>query len=289
MQHSVFGSLCGDKTFVFESLAVMIQKEQTIYNNISDYLGLVNAPKTIITADDRLAAVDWCYWIVDNHQLDHEIVESTMGLVDRFLSTSTEAARDSLFDRKKFMAVVAAALCVAVKMSHGISFCSKCFFPFCSAEDIGAMESSIVNKLSWQLNPPTSTQIAHHILSLLWPCVDVSEPTWGRAILEDVKLQLKYAARDYYFTLKRPSTTALAAILNAVNRVDKQVRQAFVLDAFLLIAKADFDSLEDLLVVKNRLVASLLGSSAVNIHAGAFKDTEEAKPTCFKELEAPFC
>ncbi|KAL7533755.1 hypothetical protein ACHAXR_005435 [Thalassiosira sp. AJA248-18] len=51
---------------------------------------------TIITPDDRMKIVDWCYGIVDECKFDRETVAVAMNIVDRFMSSSAAAAAGTL-------------------------------------------------------------------------------------------------------------------------------------------------------------------------------------------------
>ena len=74
----------------------MIKKELTTYSCYDGYLN--PSDPNMITADDRMKLVDWCYDIVDHCNFSRETVASAMEMVDRFLgmpSNSADAARVS--------------------------------------------------------------------------------------------------------------------------------------------------------------------------------------------------
>ena len=117
--------------------------------------------------------------------------------------------------------------------------------------EIEGMELSILEGLSWRICAPTSIQMAHHILSVILPHVNLQDSTW-EFILDEVRFQTEYAVRDYYFTMQRPSTVALAAIFNTLDQVDQQDRQA-TLRALLFVMNREFASPELLKSSKSRL------------------------------------
>ncbi len=96
-------------------------------------------------------------------------------------------------------------------------------------------------------------QIAHHILLLLAAHVSLDKTTW-QFILDEIYYQAEHAVRDYYFVMQRPSTIAIAAMLNAILFIDKEERRA-VLSALstTFIMKKDLDSIEMILDTKRRL------------------------------------
>eukprot|EP01083_Nonionella_stella_P264019 896125_1 len=107
------------------------------------------------------------------------------------------------------------------------------------------MELTILRGLSWCIYAPTSIQMAQCILSLVLPHVHLEDSIWSD-ILDKVKYQTERATRDYYFAAQRRSTVAMAAIFNALDQVDRLVRQA-VLQALLFVLNKEFDSARHLL------------------------------------------
>ena len=65
-------NLSTDVASVADSLSAMIQKELTTYCHHDGYLD--PSDPTIITPDDRMALVDWCYGVVDHCQFSRESV-----------------------------------------------------------------------------------------------------------------------------------------------------------------------------------------------------------------------
>ena len=80
--------------------------------------------------------------------------------------------------------------------------------------------------------------------------------SWS-CILDDVRFQLEYAVRDYYFTLQWPRTVAMAAILNALDDVTGSDRLV-TCRVFPPVVNEHFPSpseVADLKAVKQRLRA----------------------------------
>jgi len=282
MQPSVYDSLSQDAFDAAESLSVMMQKEQTTYESC-DYLHPSwPVDSTIITESDRLKIVDWCYTVVDQCKFDREAVAMTMELVDRFLSKPSIIAQDAMHDREQFQLVAIAALYIAIKVNEKVAFGSESFAALSqgvySVDDIEGMELSILKGLSWRICAPTSIQMAHHILSVLLPHVNLQDSTW-EFILDEVRFQTEYAVRDYYFATRRPSTVALAAIFNTLDQVDQQDRQA-ILHALLFVINEEFDSPRDLLAARNRLLFPLGGNDCVAEESRVLSDALREVEAC---------
>ncbi len=120
--------------------------------------------------------------------------------------------------------------------------------------EIMATELSILSALSWRINAPTSLQIAHHMLSLLSHVLDSSQATW-KCILDDVRIQTEDAVKDHFFASQLPSTIAMAAISNALDRNEIRLQASAMSAPPPPLATDSFAALEDLLVAKNRLLA----------------------------------
>ncbi len=228
---------------VAENLSIMLQKEQTMYCRRScDYLlGIrqdqqavqieeVTPPTsmTMINEADRAELVDWCYKVVDLFKFDREVVAKAMDMVDRFLSKSKscDLAYKILHDRIQFQLLTVTALYISIKINEEIVIGSELFSiiscDLYSISDIEDMELSLLCGLSWYISAPTTLQIASHILKLISSHITIQlrRQTWA-AILDEVLYQAEHAVRDYFFVTQRPSTVAIAAILNAINLVEE--------------------------------------------------------------------
>eukprot|EP00579_Thalassiosira_antarctica_P011182 CAMPEP_0201920324 /NCGR_PEP_ID=MMETSP0903-20130614/8965_1 /ASSEMBLY_ACC=CAM_ASM_000552 /TAXON_ID=420261 /ORGANISM="Thalassiosira antarctica, Strain CCMP982" /LENGTH=300 /DNA_ID=CAMNT_0048457035 /DNA_START=321 /DNA_END=1223 /DNA_ORIENTATION=+ len=245
---SIYDSLSQDSV-VANSLWVMMQKEQTIYRSCNYF----DQP-SLVTESDRKKMVSWCYSVIDNCQFDRDNVAMAMQMVDRLLSKQGHPVR-YLNDRTQYQLLTMAALYIAIKFNEQVELRSDSFAAMsCGmwmAKDIEKMELTILTGLEWRIYGPTSSQMAYHILSLILSDVNLEESTWG-FILNEVGFQTEYAVRDFYFSTQRPSTTALAAILNALDQVDSQDCQN-VLHAFLFVNDNNFATVHDLFVAKERL------------------------------------
>ena len=157
---------------VADSLAAMIKRELTTKYSCYDYDGYLNpSDRNMITADDRMKLVDWCYDIVDHCKLSRETVASAMDMVDRFLgmpSTSVHTARvsdEALVDPSKFQLLTIAALYTSIKINEKVAI-SSVFEPKVSPRDLqrlDATEMSVSKSApnAW-LVPQTPSPARHH-------------------------------------------------------------------------------------------------------------------------------
>ncbi|KAL3765038.1 hypothetical protein ACHAWU_009406 [Discostella pseudostelligera] len=257
---------------VAESLAVMMQKERSVYKSC-DYLKEILVDDGVIDEEDRTKMVDWCYSVVDICQLERETVALAMEMVDRFLSNkSSTVAMDVRRDRIQFQLLTLSALYISIKISTKVALGSD-FFASISRElypvqEIEAMELVLLQGLSWCISAPTCVQMAHHILTLLATHVTFEKSTWA-AILDEVEYQAELAVRDYHFVTQRPSTVAMAAIFNTVNRFGKHESQhesqAFVRAVLSIIKNAEFDSIEVILATRNKLYSVVYGQDDAEV------------------------
>ncbi len=124
--------------------------------------------------------------------------------------------------------------------------------------------------------------MAHHILSLI-AARDVSfdKTTWD-FILDEIKFQAENAVRDYNFVTQRPSTLAIAAMLNALEQLDKKKCRS-ICRALVSITNDEFDSIEIILDMKRRLFSLVYGHKA---EAGKSMRSYKYETYCCTQLPA---
>ena len=246
---------------VADSLSAMIKRELSSYSCYDGYLN--PSDPTMINADDRKQVVDWCYGVVDHCEFSRETVASAMELVDRFLSipsNSTDAAwvcDEALRDPSKFQLLTVAALYTSIKVHEQVALSSELCSEICShiytAEEIEAMERTLLSGLSWRCHAPTAHQVGLSILSLLLPYVDIPEVTWG-FLMDEMKYLTELAVQDYFLSTQRASTTAKAAILNVISDSSTKERRG-VLGAYLGVITEcfEFEGTEQITAASRRL------------------------------------
>jgi len=122
-------NLSKDTASVVDSLSAMIQKELTTYSDKGYYLLDPSESTIVVTSEDRMALVDWCYGVVDHYQFSRESVASAMEMVDRFLSmpNNTTTVDEALRDQNKFQLLIVTALYVSIKANEHVVISSDVF------------------------------------------------------------------------------------------------------------------------------------------------------------------
>lgn len=268
-----------DAALSADTLSAMMEQERTAYH-CAGYLnpgGDHGNNAGIITPADRMRLVDWCYQLVDQCQFQRESVAVAMDIADRFMSRVASAAARSpgydgptiLHDHALYQLLAVTALYVSVKINEkvvtAIEDMAALSQGMYSVEDIEDMELTLLRGLSWRLNPPTSFQVADHVLLLLRyrvqgggapshsaPCDHRQGAAWAQ-IRDDVAFQTEIAVREYSFVGRRPSTVAVAAIINAVEQSDDCDFHLLMTNLMGILRSFDFDSPADLLEARDLL------------------------------------
>ena len=255
--------LSRDTEAVADILAAMIERELSSHSCSSRGGYLDPSYPTIVTTGDRTKVVDWCYDVVDHCKHSRETVASAMEMVDRFLSipsTSDDAARlcdEALKDHSKFQLLAVTALYISIKLNEKVAipshqFSSEVCHHVYSAEEIEDMERTLLSGLSWRCHAPTAHQVGLSILSLLLPYIDLQEKTWG-FLIDEMKYLTELAVRDYYFSTKRTSTIALAAILNVIGGVTTRLKDLLITYLRVIAEGYDFDHPKQVAAAMKRL------------------------------------
>lgn len=184
---------------------------------------------------------EWCYQVVDHFDFNREVVNVAMTYLDRYLATRT-------VNRRIFQLAAMTALYLAIKlfepgklrMSSLIELSRGYFL----AEHIVAMEDSMLQALSWHVHPPTPFAFCRDLTKLI--SADVT-PRLRHDISELARFLTELSVCDYYFVTRKPSSIAMASIINAMelmgaHRIDPRYKVQFlhhVVEAGLDIANDD--------------------------------------------------
>lgn len=191
-----------------------------------------------ITEVWREKICEWCYQVVDHFDFNREVVSVAMSYLDRYLATRP-------VNRRIFQLAAMTALYLAIKlfepgklrMSSLIDLSRGYFL----AEHIVTMEDSMLQSLNWHVHPPTPFAFCRDFSELL--SQDLS-PSARHDVGELSRFLTELSVCDYWFVTKKPSSVALASIINAVElqgrrRVDPRHKVEFlhrVVDAGVDIA-----------------------------------------------------
>jgi Cyclin, N-terminal domain len=163
----------------------------------------------------REQIVEWSFRVVDYFRIDREVVAVSMSFLDRFLSTCR-------CDRTSFKLAATTTLHLAVKLLYPCKLADLGILSDLSRgefdmKDVCAMESHILQKLSWNLHPPTSVAFSSIFLDYFFASRVVTISGTDLVDIYDVSSFFsELAVCDYMFALMPSSTIALAAILNAL-------------------------------------------------------------------------
>ena len=153
---------------------------------------------------------EWCYQVVDHFDFNREVVSVAMNYLDRYLATRT-------VNRRIFQLAAMTALYLAIKlfepgklrMSSLIDL-SRGYF---MAEHIVTMEDSMLQSLKWHVHPPTAFAFCRDFMRLV--SGDIS-PRARHDVNELARFMTELSVCDYWFITKKPSSIALAALINAI-------------------------------------------------------------------------
>ncbi|KAL9190090.1 hypothetical protein ACHAXT_007301 [Thalassiosira profunda] len=166
--------------------------------------------ETPINAVWREKICEWCYQVVDHYDFHREVVAVALSYLDRYLATRA-------VNRRIFQLAAMTALYLAIKLYEpgklrlaSLIELSRGYF---LAEHIVIMEDSILQSLGWHVHPPTSFAFVRDLVRLLPE--DVA-PAARHDVAELARFLTELSVCDYGLAKKRPSSVALACIVNAV-------------------------------------------------------------------------
>ena len=215
---------------VYSQLKVMTEQEALPAYVCADYLAYADAMDGFlaeassdnsepIDPECRVRMVEWCFQVIDFAKLGRETVSLAMSLLDRYLSTACADAREVILSRQKYQLASMTVLFLAIKMSEKTLVNASVFAELSrgsyTAADILSMESSVLKALKWRVNGPTTHSFLRYYAKLSSEVEDVSLVT-KYSLTDLCVFQLDLSVGDYFFCLKKPSSIAIAALMNAV-------------------------------------------------------------------------
>lgn len=176
---------------------------------------------------------EWSYQVVDHFDFNREIVAISLSYLDRFLATRQ-------VNKKIFQLAAMTTLYLAIKLFESRSLqmtslieLSRGYF---TVDHIATMEATILRSLSWHVHPPTTLALTRHLIQLLPIECDRS---LRHDIMELSRFLSELSVCDYFFVTRKPSSVALATLMNAMDgmdyvRISKEQRQKFIYNLFTL-------------------------------------------------------
>uniref|UniRef100_A0A7S2WJA6 Cyclin-like domain-containing protein n=1 Tax=Eucampia antarctica TaxID=49252 RepID=A0A7S2WJA6_9STRA len=190
------------------------QKENTKSNIFTSELESSSSSSSGVNEVWREKICEWSYQVVDHFDFSRETVDVSISYLDRFLASRP-------VNKKVFQLAAMTCLYLAVKLYEpgmlrpsSLVELSRGFF---TEDHVTAMEESILRALSWHLHPPTYLSFVREFLLLIQTsCCSSSE---YRAIVENARFLTELGVCDYFFVTRKPSSVALACLLNAFESI----------------------------------------------------------------------
>jgi len=189
---------------------------------------------------------EWCFQVVDHFDIKREVVNVAMNYLDRYLATCT-------VNRRMFQLAAMTALYLAMKLyepetlqSLQISSLVELGHGYFHADHIEVMEVAMLQALTWRVRPPTPYAFCRELMQLV--SSDIT-PRACHEIGEMARFLTELSVCNYYFVTRKPSSIALASIMNAFellgpNRVDPQCKVDFLhnlTELYRIGSAPDFD------------------------------------------------
>ncbi|KAL7530251.1 hypothetical protein ACHAWF_003299 [Thalassiosira exigua] len=238
-----------------DRLGAALDAEVRPHYRCADYLGEERrrrregrrrGSEAALDAPSRGRVVAWLYDCGDYLRLSRERVAVAANLADRFVSAgrgrpesaARRAANEALDDPSSYQLCAIASLSIAAKLDDrdsaaDLEALAEMSCGAYSVEEIAEAEATILDALDWRLCAPTPQTIASHLVALLAKTARLRDAEDDDArrrrrhrigdVTDFARLQLERSVEDYETSvLRRPSTVALAAVLNAVELLDFQ-------------------------------------------------------------------
>uniref|UniRef100_A0A7S1Z5S7 Cyclin N-terminal domain-containing protein n=1 Tax=Trieres chinensis TaxID=1514140 RepID=A0A7S1Z5S7_TRICV len=213
-----------------ERLLVMRKQEESAYK-CCDYLA--NFGNADIDDDCRQKMADWFYQLVDFCQVSRDNVAFAMDFLDRFLATAvttpgrrgSDRARRAIEDRQEYQLAAMTCLYLAINLNE-----TKCMDTALlsdlsqgkySRSDFVAMSEAVMFGLDWHLSSPTPMCVVTHILAMLPAELHACDAV-KHTLLELCQMQTEMAAQDYSYVPVKPTSIAVASVINAMEKVDQE-------------------------------------------------------------------
>lgn len=249
-------------TDIMECIAAMHLQEQKTPSCI-DYFQRATA----VNEASRTAMLNWLCQISDALSLNRETVGFAMSLLDRYLSTNTDGAKQALADKHKFQLAAITSYYIAVKTNEpvqlGIDMLVKLCRGFYESSAILNMEKDILFSLEWRISAPTPLDFMRQILALL--------PSTERCIVKNAEVHMSNAAKDSHFSMFAPSMVGASCVAMAFREstISASSEQIALWDQICksleLDASSDFLGVQQQLQSKSSKVPSPVGRAITTL------------------------
>ena len=174
--------------------------------------GFINPVTTNSTINERWRKriCGWCYEVVDHFDFDRKVVAVAMNYLDRYVAART-------VNRHLFQLAAITAIYIAIKIfePNGVNMASLLGWggrPFI-AENIVNMESIMLHSLKWYVHPPIPFSFCQYFMKFV---SSDTPPRIRHDIHELARFLTELSVCEYWFAKRKPSSVALAALINAI-------------------------------------------------------------------------
>ena len=161
----------------------------------------------------RRQIAEWSFQVVDYYNYSRETAGIAISILDRYL------ARTSI-NKNDFQCASLTALYIAIKYCQSRTPKTENFIVLAagrfSAEDLVAMEKTILDRIEWKLNVSLMTAPMTFVRAMLAYLKSTEETM--QQLLQSVQYLVELASCDYFFCSHRPSHIALGSILCVLDR-----------------------------------------------------------------------
>lgn len=158
--------------------------------------------------------------MVDHFDLNREVVSTAMNHLDRYLGEY-----NGTVDKNHFQLLAMTCLYLSIKLNEykhllipgskssmdTILQLSRGFFTLKEMEN---MEFEVLQRLQWYVHPPSAQLFVKHFLFI----ISVEE----QELHDLAQFMIELSVMDYFFVSYKPSEIAIAALLNAMDRLGKK-------------------------------------------------------------------
>jgi len=197
-----------------DRLKAMLKQEE-VYRIDSSYIP-DELPDHVVEeyATWRFTMVDWFLKIMGTFEYQHETIEVTMSILDRYVASKPELMKQS----KGYKLAALTCLYMVAKINeqccltpHHINDLST---ETHAIERIEQEELAILKAVGWRVNPPTPTAFSRELFAII-PADLIRKDE----IIGIFKMQMTHMMFEEIFVTEKPSMLVLAALYNAITSV----------------------------------------------------------------------
>lgn len=211
-------------TDISEKIKVMRRQEDTAYF-CTDYLK--ERTPNMIDEICRSKMLNWYFQTADCGVCERDTVVVAMSYLDRFLSSDTARAVDVIESRDKYQLASITTLYMAIKLMEQFKIKTTDLEELCknafAAEDFAQMEYDILSALNWRVHGPTVLSFLEYFFALIPTATSMQNKVTWQILKQKSKQYIEFILGDFYFVTRRPSTVAIAIIVNSLKHVSYEL------------------------------------------------------------------